>query len=134
MRIGSYKVADELLGDSDKRVLPGKDTFLIEVNNPFDDDPDAECAIAVQYSGTNVVTYLPDGGVIYYHGGWMTRTTQNRMADWGLSNVRIFKEGSAFFVSLPGETTPIEWDGYAVLVRPVATGGAVVEQLPALTL
>lgn len=133
MHIGSYDIADQMLGDSDKRVLPGKDTYLIEINHPFNGSPDADPGIAVEYSGTRVVTYLPDGEVIYYHGGWMTLTTQSRMNSWGLPGVTVSKRGTSFFITLPGEP-PVEWEGFGVMVKPTKSGDLVIEQLPALSI
>lgn len=132
MHIGSYEIADKLLGDEDKRVLPGKDTYLVAIDNPF--DPDGDLAISIEYAGTRVVTYLPDGSVIYYHGGWMTYTTLSRMNSWGLRDVEITKKGTSFYVTLPGGKPPIEWRGFGVLVKPTASGELAVEQLPALSI
>lgn len=131
MHIGSYEIADKLLGDEDKRVLPGKDTYLVAIDNPF--DPDGDLAISIEYAGTRVVTYLPDGGVIYYHGGWMTLTSQSRMNSWGLRGVTVSKQATSFYITLSGQP-PIEWAGFGVLVKPTKSGELTIEQLPALSL
>jgi len=73
--IKDYRSAEEYLNkgrSKEYRPLEWK-TSLIRLDN---DD------IAVKYHDTNVVTYHPDGSATLRSGGWMTKTTKQRMNDY----------------------------------------------------
>ncbi len=48
---------------------------------------DKVIAVKVCYYGTDVVTLLPDGTVIYYTGNWCTQSTHNRMTNFSPFNI-----------------------------------------------
>lgn len=56
--------------------------------------PDETIAIRVCYYGTDVVTLLPDGTVIYYTGNWCTQSTHNRMTNFSPFNISGGRERS----------------------------------------
>ena len=70
--IDSYESAAEYLRAGRNpagRPLPGKRTRLMRRGT----------AIAIQYRGTDVVTYARDGRIALDRGGWNTRTTADRI-------------------------------------------------------
>ena len=74
--ITNYKQATAYLAggrNPDDRPLPGNGTRLQRREDN---------SIAVNYRGTDVVTYEPDGRYRLNRGGWNTLTTQNRMEEY----------------------------------------------------
>ena len=87
--IKDYRSAEEYLNkgrSKEYRPLECK-TSLTRLDN---DD------IAVKYHDTNVVTYHPDGSATLRSGGWMTKTTKQRMNDY--THYRIDADKGVWYV------------------------------------
>lgn len=61
--------------------------------------------IAVRLHSTDVVTFRPDGRVIYDTGGWGTITTKQRMNEFGLRWVNVFSDRGVLYAHGPGDGT-----------------------------
>jgi hypothetical protein len=113
MRIGSYRVADRVLGHLSEVELPGANTSLVELDSELNGEPD----LAVRYHQTNVLIFRPNGDVVYNHGGWTTGTTAKRMAGWGPENVELLYDRGRFGLKVEG----VEYEfgeSFALVVHP----------------
>jgi hypothetical protein len=70
--IMTYQEAKEKLGNRTSRKLANNTYLILDGQN-----------IAVRLHATNVLTFTPQGTVIYNSGGWQTRTTKERMNAYG---------------------------------------------------
>jgi hypothetical protein len=113
MRIGTYRVADRVLGQLNKVELPGAATSLVELDSSIGDDPD----IAVRYQNTNVLIFRANDDVVFNHGGWTTGTTAKRMAGWGPENVEILYDRGKLGLKVEDVE---HWfgDNFALVVHP----------------
>ena len=59
----------------------------------------------VTYHATEVVTYLPNGGVRLNNGGWYTNTTKQRMNQHG-RGIYVFQHKHEWFVAFEGKEYP----------------------------
>lgn len=60
----------------------------------------------VTYHSTEVVSYLPNGGVRLNTGGWFTNTTKQRMNQYNQRGVYIFQRKGEWFASFEGKEYP----------------------------
>lgn len=56
---------------------------------------------AVNYRGTDVVTYNADGSITLRTGGWKTATTKHRMNQYG-RGVHVYQQKGGWFVVWQG--------------------------------
>ena len=105
----NYKGAVEYLSKGrnkdDRPIGTGRNTRLQRRDNG---------AIAVKYSNTDVVTYLPNGDMVLESDGWLTVTTKARMNEY-VEGFRIYQEDKTWYVvkRLVGETGAFlgyDWD------------------------
>jgi hypothetical protein len=68
----TYQEAKEKLGTRTSRKLENNTYLITDGQN-----------IAVKLHATNVLTFTPQGTVIYNSGGWRTKTTRDRMNAYG---------------------------------------------------
>lgn len=113
MRIGTYRVADRVLGSLNEVELPGANTSLVELDSEIDGDPD----IAVRYHQVNVLIFRANDDVVFNHGGWTTGTTAKRMAGWGPESVEVLYDRGKLGLKVEG----VEYefgDNFALVVHP----------------
>lgn len=101
MRIGTYEVADRLLGRLAEMKLPGENTSLVEIDGESED-----VDIAVRYHQVNVLIFKPNGDVVYNHGGWTTGTTAKRMAGYGREDVEVLFDRGNMGLKVAGKEHP----------------------------
>jgi len=78
-----------------------KDSKIIANNTILHTTEDG--GIAVQLHATDVITFYPDGSVIYNTGGWNTVTTRERMNTFGSREVWVCQQKGIPHALLTGE-------------------------------
>ena len=100
-----YAEARERLGNRNSRKV-ANNTYLVKRSKRSiglnGDEP-----ISLRLHSTNILTWYPDGCVEYYHGGYTTVTTKNRLNDYGPMG-RITQERYKWYIGQPR----LEWSDF----------------------
>lgn len=84
-------------------LLNGRITKKVANNTYARLDPDG---VIVRLHGTDILTFRPNGEVVYNSGGWLTVTTKDRLNSFGADGIRISQEAGRWSVYRIGH-----WDG-----------------------
>ena len=69
--------------------------------------------ISIRYHATNVLTFHPDGRVVFNSGGWRTSTTKQRLNRYGPANTYIHQHKFNWFITTDAGTQPF-YDGFTL--------------------
>lgn len=72
----------------------------------------ADGEIRVKLHDTDILTFRPNGEVVYDSGGWLTVTTKDRMNRFGAYGIRISQSASRWYVYKQGEWDAAKSDFY----------------------
>jgi hypothetical protein len=86
----AYTEAVAWLGKRETKNLSGADTKLVRYNDG---------ALGVEYVGTHIVEYYPDGRIEFDHGGWHTPTTRNKIKSYA-PGVRCWTQKSVLWIKV----------------------------------
>lgn len=78
--------------------------------------------IAVKLHGTDVLTFKPDGSVVYNTGGWHTVTTKDRMNSYGADGCFIWQDKGVWTIGTRDKRAPYK-DGVIITKRGRIIGG-----------
>jgi len=98
----NYQEASEVLGNRDSRRLKYA-TLLVRRGKD----------IAVKFHSTDIVTYHEDGSITLDSGGWLTRTTRNRMNEFtpfSISGSLMLGHGGGRRCLDPGDDGWRDWE------------------------
>ena len=71
-------------------------TYIKCYNTHYADE--SQWTVAVRYHGTSVVTYDGMGNCLLNHGGWMTRTTKERINQYAPDGIQVFQKDFEWYV------------------------------------
>lgn len=103
--------------DPNKGYSMGAHTRVVKSGNDY----------AIRYHDTNVVTVAPDGTTTLNSGGWRSKTTKERIADYA-EGVHIWQTKGVWYVSTV-RGTAVFADGMQIAPDGVITGGLDVSEL-----
>jgi hypothetical protein len=107
-----YSEFNAKLGTRTSRKL-GNNTYLLRQGGD----------IAVKLHGTNVLTFKPDGSVVYDTGGWRTNTTRDRMNNHGADGFYIWQDKGIWSLGRAKGPRKLYEDGIIVTKRGRMIGG-----------
>lgn len=58
----------------------------------------------IRYHSTDILTFHPDGRVVFNTGGWRTSTTKQRLNRFGPQGVSIYQRDFEWFIAADGQT------------------------------
>jgi hypothetical protein len=80
--------------------------------------------VAIRLHSTDVLTFKPDGSVIYNTGGWRTVTTKQRMNKYGAPGFRIWSDRGNWYAGQCGKPDYVYAEGVTVHADGSVTGDA----------
>ena len=83
--------------------------------------------ICVKLHDTDVLTFKPDGSVVYNTGGWHTNTTKDRMNSYGADGRWIWQEKGVWTIGTRDKRVPYK-DGVTITKRGRIIGGGNVSE------
>jgi len=114
----NYAQAHEKLGNRESKKL-GRNTYLHRHALGID--------ICVKLHGTDVLTFKPDGSVVYNTGGWHTNTTKDRMNSYGAGGRWIWQDKGVWTIGTR-EKRVLYKDGIIITKRGRIIGGGTLRE------
>jgi hypothetical protein len=115
----NYTQAHEKLGKRGSKKL-GRNTYLHRHALGID--------ICVKLHGTDVLTFKPDGSVVYNTGGWRTNTTKDRMNSYGADGFYIWQDKGVWSLGRAKGPRKLYKDGIIITKRGRIIGGGTLRE------
>jgi len=113
----NYAQAHEKLGKRWRRKLCNNTYLERRANN----------TITVRLHGTDVLTFKPDGSVVYNTGGWRTNTTKDRMNNYGANGRWIWQDKGIWTIGTR-DKRQLYKDGVTITKRGRIIGGGTLRE------